>query len=394
MCLTQVRLVFAALVWYKTNDGRMLMREGDTAMRITRLVVVGAILAYVAILLSGCGSAGGGTSVAPTGLTGRVTGADNPETLALVVDGQRLNVHPRPDGSFTIAGIPPGDHVISVVASDGELGAHISVETDDTGGADIGNVDLNVGGKIVGTVSKVEDDGALTPIEGVQVTATIPEVWILDTTEVSPDVWPPPDERPSDLKIVGFTKADGSYTLEAVPPGEYEVRVVVPGLEAGVRWVTVTPKGTATANFYLRAAIDPGVGTIEGQVLSSESGEPIGGALVTIKRTEPYVPNVPPDLPIPGRGPDAGPVEPWFGWYSFATLTDSQGNYHLNVPSGYMTLSVFAEGFDPLWKPITIKPDETLTLNVALRPMPGWPPPPGPVEPPLPPDAPEEPPSQ
>lgn len=370
------------------------MQEGETAMRITRLVVVGAILASAAILLLGCGSAGGGATAPPAELAGRVTGADNPETLVLVVDGQPLNVHPQPDGTFTIPGVPPGDHVISVVASDGELGAHISVETDEGGGVNVGDVDLKVGGKIVGTVSKVEDDGSLTPVEGVQVTATIPEVWILDSADTSPDVWPLPDDRPSDLKIVGFTKADGSYVLGAVPPGEYEVRVVVPGLEAGVKWVNVVPEDTATANFYLRAAIDPGVGTIEGQVLSSESGDAVVGALVTIRRTEPYVPNVPPDLLIPGRGPDAGPVEPWFDWYSFATLTDSYGNYHLNVPSGYMTVSVFAEGYDPLWKQITVKPDETLRLNVSLRPMPGWPPPPPePVEPPLPPDAPEEPPS-
>ena len=359
-------------------------------MRKGGLAEVVVLFACVAFWVVGCGGSGGDLPTT-TGLSGRVTGAGSPEALTLAVDGQQLKIRPQADGSFTILGLPPGEHVLSVIGPDGSVGTHITIEVDETGAADVGDIDLEAGGQIVGLVAKVEDDGALTPLEGIQVTATVPEVWILDGDHPLPEIWPPPDDRPSDLKVVGFTDADGNYTLEAVPSGEYEVRVVVPGFEVGVQWVYVAPGSSATANFHLREAIDPGIGSVEGKITSSEDGEAIPGAVVSISATQPYVPVVAPDMAIPGRSPDAGPVEPWFDWYTFMTLTDPHGEYHLNVPSGYMSVSVFAEGFDPVWRDVTLRPDRTLTLNIALEPMPGWPPD-DPYPPPLPPGYPEHPP--
>jgi hypothetical protein len=351
-------------------------------MRKARLVVGAVVLAWVMLLVSGCGGSGGGGAARTEGISGSIAGAPDPQALVLALDGQPLQVRPQSDGAFAIPGVPPGEHVLSVVAPDGNAGAHVTLEVDGTGTADAGEIELGVGGQIVGIVARVEGDGGLTPLEGVQVTATVPQVWIMQGGETQPDIWPPPDDRPSDLRILGFTAADGSYRLQAVPPGEYEVRVVVPGLEAGVQWVYVGPASTAVADFHLRKAIEKGIASVEGQVTSAEGGEPIAGAVVSITVSSPYVPVIPENLAVPGRAEGDVPVTAWFDWYTFATLTDGQGRYHLNVPSGYLDVSVFAEGYDPFWQQITLQPDQTRTLDVALSPMQGWPPPTGPTEPP------------
>ena len=355
-------------------------------MRRAELAAAVVLLACLGLWVVGCGGSGGGGVTRVGGVSGKLSGASNPQALTLALDGQPLQVRPEADGSFTIPGVPPGEHVVSAVTADGSAGAYVTLLVDGTGTVDVGDVPVDVGGQISGIVARIEDNGSLTPLEGVQVTATVPEVWIMqgggteppaggDATQ--PAIWPPPDDRPSDLKIVGFTEADGSYRLPAVPAGDYEVRVVVPGLEAGVQWVYVAPASTSVADFHLRKAIESGIGSVEGTVTSKDDGSVIAGAVVSINVSQPYVPIIAPDTAVPGRSRQDGPVSPWFDWSTFATLTDTHGRYHLNVPSGYLDLSVFAEGYDPLWQQMTLQPDQTLTLDVALSPMPGSPPQPG-----------------
>jgi len=170
--------------------------------------------------------------------------------------------------------------------------------------------------------------------------------------------------------MVAITDESGAYAFRAVPPGSYRVSVVVPGFEAAVQFVYVSVGLTSVADFQLLEAIEEGVGTVEGTVTGSD-GAPLLGALVTIYAEENYVP---PRLSEDSRraaaaaGRRVEPKDIWRGWFS--TLTDRSGHYSLNVPSGYLYLEVSADGFLPAVRSLVLRPDETLTVDVALEPAP------------------------
>jgi hypothetical protein len=70
-------------------------------------------------------------------------------------------------------------------------------------------------------------------------------------------------------------------------------------------------------------------------------------------------------------------VPPYFEWTVFATLTDNQGHYSLNVPAGYQTVEVYAEGYEWTSQPVEVQANETVTVDFALQPWSEPPPVPG-----------------
>ena len=385
------------------------------AWRALGLVVLGALLVVV-----GC-SGSGETARNQGGIVrGQVNlGGAAPSSLNLVVDGQPVEVEIGADGVFAVPGLPPGEHVVDVVSDDGMSGGRATVVVDPDGTVVIEDpIDLEGAGRIAGKVVKQTEAGE-EPLAGVEVVARGDLVWIMTdegrtlapdgSTDAEPLIYPPPDDAVLET-YTAFTGEDGQYAMDGVKPGGYLVVVAVPGLTAGQAWVYVEADQEATADFVLQAAIEPGVGTIQGTVTGEqETGDPVPleGAVVSVT----YPGGGGGFEPVPGSSngletaqaeePGVGVVlPPDIYWGEFRSLTDQLGHYSLNVPSGYATVSAWADNFSWEGSDVTIQPQETVTKDFLLLrwddviplPEPGPEPEPGAggepgQEPPVPPDS-------
>lgn len=354
------------------------------------LISAGTLLLLV--VLAGCGGGGGG-AVNPPGdggiVTGQLTGAGDATTYTMMLNGVPLSTRPNADGTFRLTNLPPGNHSLSLVAANGMAGAHVRCVVVAGQVTNVGVVQPVFGGQIVGIVSQVDENGNLSPLEGVTVLADSQPDYIImgGGGGNNAAIWPPP--RSGDgIQLRAMTNSNGSYRMEAVAPGSYVVTVNVPGLEQGVAWVYVSAGSTAVADFQLREVIDPGVGTLRGTIMGLQANGirvPLEGAMVSVTSQTPWQPEPPTDpipMPRPALGlaqvpglPDGvtGIMPPPYWFREFSTLTDAQGNYNLNVPSGYLSLSVWLEGFEGVWESLTLRAGQTLVRNYTLNPWQDFP---------------------
>ncbi len=338
-----------------------------------------------ALMLWGCGGSGSADNP-PVGQTGTLQGvlqASNPAEYQILVDGQPLQIRCDADGSFVLPNLPAGSHTVSFVGRSGMAGVHIRVDIEPGKTRDIGAVTPSTGGQIAGLVTRREEDGSLTPLAGVEVIAdpSAPEFIIMGQSQ-SRVVRPRPAEE---LVLRAITDERGSYVIPAVPEGAYVVTVNVPGLEQGVAFVWVSPGTTAVADFQLAPAVEPGVGTVQGQVCAqtAEGVQPLEGALVEVFAERGWKPR-PRPVPLPEPAPPhilnlvppgaTAIVPPPYEIFRFATLTDANGSYCLNVPAGSLQMSVWAEGYEPAFDRFTLKAGEVITRDFTLTPLSDWPP--------------------
>lgn len=344
-----------------------------------------SVIALLLVTLAGCGGGGSG-STAP-GTSGTVRGqvrTANAASFQLILDGHPLTAAPAADGAFSLPNLPPGSHALAVVGPGGMNGAHASFTVVSGQTIDLGDLTPEAGGQIVGLVSQIDDQGHLTPLSGVTVLADPNLIWYTDTGTVgaSQAVTKDADTVP----LMAVTDANGSYVIPAVPAGSYSVTVSVPGLEQGVQYAYVSPGQTAACDFRLQAAVQPGVGTVTGMVLGQlpigaapppevSTTAPLMGATVSIVTSTPWQP-IGPVLPLPiaqpllnSPGVPSGAtciMPPIYRFQQFNTLTDRNGHYTLNVPSGHLTLTVWAEGYDAQTEAFTLQADETQTRDYTL----------------------------
>ena len=301
----------------------------------------------------------------------------------------------QPDGSFEIPNIPPGSHVLDVVGPDGMSGGRVEFEIVAGSNEVLPPIEPAPCGQIAGMVMKFED-GALTPLAGVEVIARSDLIWIMTDENAAtiapasepndaPLIYPPPEGA----TYTAHTDDDGSYVMKAVRPGPYFVTVAVPGLETGEVFVSVGPGRTAAADFVLKPVVDPGVGRIEGTVVSANSTgatAPIEGALVEVVMDNGWAPPPPGPIPVPigvsfpgvgsspgsesGGAPGGTVSPPDIIWRAFSTLTDSDGRYSLNVPSGHCLVSAWLWGYHRESRRATVQPGETIVVDFALKPAP------------------------
>ena len=363
-------------------------------MRTSLRCVVVLTLVVALPLVIGCGGGDGNPPAPPGGnvITGQVAGAAG-ANYEVLLDGRAVPGAMRADGSYVIGGVPPGEHRVGVVEAGGLNGGYATVLVPDGQDVEVPEIRPTLGGQIVGIVT-VEDEDGLRALAGVQVTAVPADLVVImraaadNGTTVSPP--------PALPEFSAFTEDDGSYRIRAVPEGEYTVTVAQPEYEQGWQWVWVGAGQTAAADFRLRRAVEPGVGTVEGRVMgvTPEGVVPIEGAVVSIYSDTPWEPIGPimlPGLvdPADDEGSDGGetggggegdepggdPAEPpgdigsmpppWF--YGVTTLTDADGRYSLNAPAGYGSIDVWAPGFDSAWEEIVIEANQTLTKNFRLQ---------------------------
>jgi len=373
-----------------------------------RLVVAVAVCGtlFGLMIVAGCGGGGGDQPGPPPVQSSSIKGSVDDGAggnYEVLLDGQPVPGAMQADDTFEINGVPPGEHRVAVVETGGMAGGYVTVAVEVGEDVEIPPIVPELGGQIVGIVTVRDDDG-LRPLAGVEVTAQ-PAIVIraAQGEDGEPDIWPPPD-LPS---FSTFTEDDGAYRIRAVPEGEYIVTVAAPEYAENYQWVWVQAARTAVADFELRPAIDPGVGTVRGCVMGETSNglEPIEGAVVCIWSDDIWRPSVfvpggddvvsyeggeenegsnggEGDEGEPGDGFPEPPLTddippPWFN--DVTTLTDSQGHYSLNAPAGYASIDVFAPGYEPMWEEIVIQADEVLERNFTLEPWDEeWPPPPGP----------------
>jgi len=357
-------------------------------MRSALLVL--AVLSLV-VVMAGCGgSSGQAVTPEPQGgvITGQITNTDGAaDSYSIYVDGQLMQAKPARDGSFRIENVPEGDHVVSFVGENRMSGAYVNCRTRAGQETTVGDVETVVGGQIVGMVTQIEEGGGLKPLAGVEVIADPDVYWIQDDDGTPPvpgeKVYPLPPRDGSAVQFRAFTDERGSYLMPAVPSGSYVVTVNVPGLEQGVNWAWVEAGRTAVADFQMRKAIDPGVGVVSGTVygVSSDSDArvPIAGATVEIMTDGgPWRP-IPPDEPVrPMQRDGAAIAPPPYEFEVFRTLTDAEGHYSLNVPSGHLNIFVWAEGYEVEFEWFTLRADERVTKNFVLKEWDFPPVPPGP----------------
>ncbi len=335
-------------------------------------------IAVVVVLvgLVGCGSGGGEVVINPTGgvVTGQLTGVASPEDFRILVDGSEVTVQPDSQGNFVIANLPPGEHNVAFVSPDGMAGARVEVIVEDGRTTPVGPVEGELGGQIVGLVMQVDGDGGLSPLSGVEVIADSDFVGIdlpvYDGREgpqtLSNEVTDIEQPRDGDaVQYRAFTDEAGSFTMRAVTEGAYLVSVNIPGLEQGTSWVWVSPGYTSVADFHLREAIDPGVGTIQGSVLAADGGTPIEGAVVEVYMDGGYWEPTP--AVSPAKEEDEPSVVPPYYFNEFRTLTDAQGNFSLNVPAGYLNLSIWAENYESVFEQLAVRAGEVLSLTFSLQ---------------------------
>ena len=187
----------------------------------------------------------------PGSITGSVTDAKDGSAIsgAQVSAGTRT-VTTDASGKYTVANVPPGTYVV-VASKAGYQNSSLTVNVF-SGGTALANFSLSqiiLPGSIIGSVTDAKDG---SPIVG----ATV-----------------------SDGSRAALTDALGSYTIDNVPPGTYQVVVSNEGCQSSSLTVIVLSGATAVANFSLSQIILPG--SITGSVTNVKDGSPIVGAAVS-----------------------------------------------------------------------------------------------------------------
>ncbi len=265
-------------------------------------------------------------------ITGRITnaagaGVQNVQVTATLVGGRALPVAASDaNGDYTIQNVPPGQYDVAMVAPAGlQNPANQQVQVV-AGAAAQANAQLAaapapVNGTITGRITNAAGAG----VQNVQVTATL--------------------VGGAALPVVA-SDANGDYTIQNVPPGQYDVAMVAPaGLQNPAnQQVQVVAGAAAQANAQLAAAAPAPVnGAINGQIT-----DPAGAGVQAVQVTATLV------------GGAALPAVP----------SDNAGNYAIaNVPPGQYSVAMVppAQYQAPPAQQVNVAAGPATIVNVQLQ---------------------------
>jgi thermitase len=244
-------------------------------------------------------------SILPGSITGSVTDAKggSPIVGVAVNDGTRTATTDA-TGKYTIANVPPGTYQVTASKEGYETSSStVSVLQGTTAVANFSLSQVIVPGSITGSVTDAKDG---SPIVG----ATM-----------------------SDGTRTALTDALGSYTIDNVLTGSYQVVTSKEGYESSSLTVNVLSGATAVANFSLSQIILPG--SITGSVTNAKDGSPIVGAAVSDgTRT---------------------------------ATTDATGKYTIaNVPPGTYQVVASKEGYETSFSTVGVLQGMTAIANFSL----------------------------
>lgn len=230
---------------------------------------------------------------------GRISGdllldqADSLRVVALQGDLRRLmtgaGAVPKEDGSFDLAGVPPGSYTLGVIGGgapfEGPMDL-IAKQPLEMGTHDVSGVTLEIlpAGNLAGLVKLAE-----TPKS-----ADAPPPPSLSGVRVALE----PAEGPTFRNAVAFAKEDGTFTLTSLRPGIYKLNISAIPAKGYVKSITLGGKDVAGGVLDLSAGVEEARvdilismsgGEIDGAVKTPE-GQPSAGAIVTLA----------PDPPQPG----------------------------------------------------------------------------------------------
>jgi protocatechuate 3,4-dioxygenase beta subunit len=146
------------------------------------------------------------------------------------------------------------------------------------------------------------------------------------------------------------TDADGHYTIDELPVGDYWVMCGFMGYVLAHAQASIAEGETTTLDFALEPLT---FGVVEGQVTDAVTGLPIAGAHVMMFRSW-------------GDGPGGDGERVWLH-----AITGDDGTYRIdNVPSGDYNLKATAYGYFPSEPvPVTIADGAPIEVNVELEPL-------------------------
>ncbi len=359
---------------------------------LRNLPLVVGLLVLISVLLLGCGGGGPEPGPAPPPgnsgqIAGRIAGVADPADYTITVDGRPVKVRPGTNGSFTIPGVPPGAHTIGCIDPGGMQGGYVAVRVRRGQTVNAGDISPEMGGQIAGMVTRWLPDGTLEPVAQVEVVATSGG-GIISVPAPTDPVPVGRDTAGNDVVINAFTDDSGSYLMKAVPPGPYDVSVVVAGNEPMIQFVWVEAGHTSVADFTLYPAPEQGVGTVTGTVTGEGEG-PLEGAEITVTTGEPWPVPVPlpvvraladsrldagllPAGTVPGGGgtvpePTDPNIPPYIEVRVFGTLSDQDGRYSLNLPVGTHWIECWLEGWEWQGDDIVIEKHKTITKDFVLQ---------------------------
>jgi 5-hydroxyisourate hydrolase-like protein (transthyretin family) len=174
----------------------------------------------------------------------------------------------RPDGSYEIQGLMPGDWKISAVAGGSGRTAEATVEIDGATAEEHLDLELKAGLRLTGTVLR-----AGQPAAGMHVSV-----------------------RPLKAGSLGVatTNHEGRFELAGLDPGPYKISVAVANGSSQSRPITLADDDD------IRIEID--TSRLAGHVIDATTAQPVAGAAISLEPLDRAADDDVPDVPIVGSG--------------------------------------------------------------------------------------------
>jgi hypothetical protein len=324
-------------------------------LRFYRLAI--PLILVFTVILAGCGGGGGSQDLQSNGsvrgtvdTTSLGSGANS---VVVSLDGMNISAPMKSDGSFMLQNVPPGLHTM-VVKANRKAGAMVVLVS---GGKEtnVGQMVLRGSGQIAGLVT---DSSSGSPVSDALVTVTEMALTISSDT-------PHPVRE-------AHTNSNGSYTVDAIPEGEYLVTISKDGFITATLNLYVSTGSTATGDTALKV-VDPDAGSMQGVVDGNNADgslSTLSGVFVVLTPKDGEVP--PPVIPMPAYATgqndkkiDLYPMPPLYQQYYAYTADD--GTYQIDgIPAGDYTATAMRPGFDTATQNVTIAAKQSSKVNFTL----------------------------
>lgn len=291
-------------------------------------------------------------------------GHDSTE-FTMFFDGYDLGIHPDPDGTLDLDGLPVGRHILTLVSDDGHDGFHVNVTIEAGDPLDLGDITPIQAATISGRVMR-QVNGSQVPLAGVRVAAIFGGEDVIKASTGAAVTIPPPDDT---VVMMAFTDGDGRYRLGPAQFGDWIVTGAYSGHYADAVLADVANGDDATdVNLLLKPdAAAEAPATVQGTV-TADGGGALGSALVAANPATPFAPDVDPAR-VTELQSDIGAAlraQPWFLWASLATRTSGAGAYTLLLPPGAHNVYGFKYRYQAEATDLTLGAGEAQTADFEL----------------------------